>query len=72
MLIVSVLVYLLISILLTLRVYRAFTFSKLAVFFLLVTVSMNILVGEIMSLLGALDQAWLFLLIQLLLCLVPR
>lgn len=70
MLIVSVLLYLLISIMLTLRVYRVLTFSRLTVLFLLVTVSLNILVGEILSLLGALDKAWLFLLLQFIFCLI--
>lgn len=70
MLIVSALIYLLTAILLTLRVYRVLSFSRLAVFFLLVTVSLNVLVGEMLSLLHALDQAWLFLLIQAILCLI--
>ncbi len=70
MLIVSALIYLLTAILLNLRVYRVLSFSRLAVFFLLVTVSLNVLVGEMLSLLQALDQSWLFLLIQAILCLI--
>ena len=70
MLIFSALVYLLLSLLLTLRFYGNFSFSRVVVIFLLVTVSLNILVGEILSLLHSLDQPWLFLLIQLVLFLI--
>ena len=68
MLILSALFYLALSGLLSLRVFKTITFSRTVIFFFLTAVSLNILVGEIMSLLGMLDQGWLFLLIQLLLC----
>lgn len=70
MLIISTILYLLLSILLALRVYGSISFSRVVVFFLLVAASLNILVSEILSLTHTLDQPWLFLLTQAILCLV--
>lgn len=70
MLILSALVYLALSGLLSLRVFKTITFSRTVIFFFLTAVSLNILVGELLSLLGMLDPGWLFLLMQLLLCVV--
>ncbi len=70
MLIVSALLYLLLSLLLTLRVYGHISFSRAIVFFLLVTVSLNLLVSEILSLGNALDQPWLFLFTQAIVSLI--
>ena len=68
MLILSVLIYLALSILLNLRVYKVISFSHTVIFFFLTSVSLNILVTEILSLSGVLDLGWLFLVPQLLLC----
>lgn len=70
MLIISSLLYLVLSLLLTLRVYGRISITRVVVFFFLVTVSLNILISELLSLASVLDRAWLFLLIQAIVCLV--
>lgn len=70
MLILSSLIYLALSFLLTLRVYRRISFSRVVAFFFLVTVSLNILVSEFLSFASVLDQPWLFLILQLIICLL--
>ena len=70
MLILSSLIYLAFTFLLTLRAYRRISFSRVVVFFFLVTVSLNILVSEFLSFASALDQPWLFLILQLIICLL--
>ena len=68
MLIISVLIYLILSTLLTLRVYGTISFTRMVVSFLLVAASLNVLVAEKLSFLHVLDRPWLFLLTQTLVC----
>jgi len=69
MLIFSTLLYLLLALLITVRIYGVVSFSRVVVFFFLVTVALNILVSEILSLLTALGQPWFFILTQSIVCL---
>ena len=69
MLIISVLLYLVLSLLVSLRVFKHVSFAKTTAVFFLVTVTINVLVVQILSLINLLDQPWMFLVMQALMCL---
>ncbi len=70
MLILSTLLYLALSLLVSLRVYKHVSFSNSVIIFFLVTITINTLVFQILSLFHVLNQPWLFLTVQLFFCLV--
>ena len=69
MLILSAILYIVIAALLCLRIFKSISLSRAVMLFFVITVSANILVVEILSLLRLLDRAPLYLLFQLVLCL---
>ncbi|MBP8997528.1 MAG: glycosyltransferase family 39 protein [Anaerolineaceae bacterium] len=64
MLIISVLIYLFLAFLLAWRFYKEVRFTRVVTLFFLVTVAFNILVAEILSLAGKLNEPGWFLLLQ--------
>ena len=64
MLIISVLIYLFLAFLLAWRFYKEIRFTRVVTLFFLVTVAFNILVAEILSLAGKLNEPGWFLLLQ--------
>jgi 4-amino-4-deoxy-L-arabinose transferase-like glycosyltransferase len=69
MLILSVLLYLGLSILASLRVFKRIVPGKIIILFFLITVTTNILIFQVLSLAHALDKPWWFFIGQVLLCL---
>jgi hypothetical protein len=68
MLIVSLAIYILTAILLCWRYFKQITLTRVIILFFITSVAINILVAEILSLVKSLDHPWLFLLIQVLIC----
>ena len=70
MLILSAILYIVIAGLLCLRVFRSLSLTRVVMLFFMLTVSVNILVVQVLSLLRLLDNPLLYLLVQFILCLV--
>ena len=70
MLILSVLIYLMFAFLLAWRFYHEIQFTRVVTLFFLVTVAFNILVAEVLSLAGKLNEPGWFLLLQIACCLL--
>jgi O-antigen ligase len=70
MLILSVLIYLMFAFLLARRFYHEIQFTRVVTLFFLVTVAFNILVAEVLSLAGKLNEPGWFLLLQIACCLL--
>ena len=68
MLIFSALVYLILALLLSLRIFKSISFSRTVILFFLSVVTLNVLVVQGLSLLGLLHNRWFFLLLQFILC----
>ena len=69
MLIFSALVYLFFALLLSLRIFKSVSFSHTVIIFFLSIFTINVLIAEVLSLLGMLNNRWMYLLLQLLFCL---
>ncbi|HNW14515.1 MAG TPA: glycosyltransferase family 39 protein [Anaerolineaceae bacterium] len=69
MLIFSALVYLFLALLLSLRIFKSVSFSHSVIIFFLSSFTLNVLIAEVLSLLGMLNSRWMYLLLQLLFCL---
>lgn len=70
MLVLSLIVYLLLSIFLTIRIFNEVSISKWIISFFLTVVCGNILISEILHFFKHLDNDFLFLVIQIVLCVV--
>ena len=69
MLIVSVLIDAFLALLLSLRIFKSVSFSRTVILFFLTIFTLNILVVEILSLAGLLNSRWVYLLLQIVICL---
>ena len=68
MLFISILLYLVTALLVCMVVFQKLTFSKILISFFITTFSINVLIGEFLSLFQQLNNAWLYLAIQLVFC----
>jgi hypothetical protein len=68
MLLLSILLYLITSLIVCLVVFQSVNFSKAVISFFISAFSINVLTGEVLSLAGLLNRGWAFLLFQLTLC----
>lgn len=68
MLLLSILFYVITGIIACLVVFRTLTFTKGVISFFITAFSINVLTGEVLSLIGWLNQGWAFLVLQLILC----
>jgi len=66
----SALFYFFLSLFVCLRFNREIAINKLIVYFFQVTIVINVLVVEILDILHSLDQIWLFLLLQAIICIL--
>lgn len=70
MIIVSILVYLFFSLFITISIYGRFVVAKFVQLFFLITFGLNILIFIGLDLLKAINKPWLFLFIQIVICLL--